>query len=69
MKTGIMVSTVLFVVGALLVLLQLWFAVWSPDVFLKLSITVGVFFLVSVVVTFVYKESAATQKLKSGNDL
>lgn len=69
MKTGIIVSTGLFVLGALLVLLQLWFTVWSPDVFLKLSITVGVFFLVSVVVTFVCKESAATRKLKSGNDL
>jgi hypothetical protein len=69
MKTGIIVSTGLFVLGALLVLLQLWFAIWSPDVFLKLSITAGVFFLVSVVVTFVCKESVDTQKLKSGNDL
>jgi hypothetical protein len=69
MKWGAKASIGLFVLGAAITLVQLWFSVWSPEVFVKLSITIGILFVVTLVLSFVFKEAAETSKLKDGNEL
>jgi hypothetical protein len=69
MKLSTLASTGLFVLGALIMLTQLWFSLWSPETFNKVIITVSVLFIVSIVLSFVFKEAADTQNLKSGKDL
>ncbi len=69
MKLGAMLNTGLFVLGAIIVLVQLWFSLWSPEIFFKIAVTVGVLFVVSLVLSFVFKEAADTKNLKDGHDL
>jgi hypothetical protein len=69
MKVGIIISSAIFVVGVLFMLIQLWFAVWEPQTFIKIMITAIAFFVVSLLVSFVTKEIAETNKLKNHNDL
>lgn len=46
----------MFVAAVLIGVIQLWFMLWRPDVFLKLELTVGAAFLIDVVICFVIKE-------------
>jgi hypothetical protein len=41
----------------------------SPEVFIKLTLTIGILFLVSLVLSFLLKEAAETRKLRDGKDL
>jgi hypothetical protein len=58
----------LFVVGIAVMLTQLWFSIWSAEIFIKLMITVSSFFIVFIVLTFVGKEAQKTRDLENGND-
>lgn len=69
MRTGIIISTALFVIGVLLVLVQLWLSVWDRVLFEKIIFTVGGLFVITLVVSFVYKEYKENKKLKDGGDL
>ncbi len=69
MKTGIIISTTLFVTGVLLSLIQLWFAPWSRELFDKMIFTIAGLFVITLVVSFVYKEYKENKKLKDGGDL
>lgn len=68
MKYGAIVSALLFIVGVLIMLLQLWFSPWSQQVLMKIMITVAAFFVISIVVTFVNKEIKDTRRLKGSDD-
>jgi hypothetical protein len=69
MKLGVLIGSVLFVIGALVALTQLWFSVWSPEMFSKILITLGVLLLVTIVLAFVFRDFADTEKLNDGGDL
>lgn len=59
----------LFAVGALLLIIQLWFSIFSIDVFIKveITITITIILVVSLVFSFIYKEIEATKKIKNGD--
>jgi hypothetical protein len=69
MKAGILISSALFVIDALIMLVQLWFSLWEYELFLKIIITISAFFVISLVLTFVVKEIAETKRLKNSKDL
>jgi uncharacterized membrane-anchored protein len=69
MKLSALISIGLFVVGALVFLLQLWFSFWSPEILYKILTTLGVLLVVVLVVSFVSKEAKETERLKDGHDL
>lgn len=69
MRTGAIISTALFVLGVILVLVQTWFAPWERVLFEKIIFTVGGLLIISLVVSFVYKEYKDNKKLKDGGDL
>ena len=56
----------LFLLGALVVLTQLWLQPWSPDIFVRVMITLGVLLAVVVAWHLVARErrdTARTRKL------
>ncbi len=69
MRLSVLISIGLFVVGAFVFLLQLWFSFWSPEILYKILTTLGVLLVVVLVVSFVSKEAKETERLNDGHDL
>ena len=69
MKIGISIGSVLFVAAVLIGVVQLWFTPWSPDIFLKLELTVGAAFLIVIVICFVIKEYNEDRSNRGGGRL
>lgn len=69
MKYSVLISALLFVMGILIMIIQLWFSVWSSEFFIKILITISLFFIISIAISFVYKEIRATHRLKHGEDV
>ena len=69
MKTGSIICLGIFVLAALLGLLQLWFAPLSAEFFSKVIITLGVAFVIALVVTLVKKEYIDDKNLKDSGFL
>lgn len=67
MKLGLTICTGLFVLAVLLGLAQLWLAPWSPEVFIKLEMSVGALLLVAGVVLFVVKEYRDDKATRRGD--
>jgi hypothetical protein len=63
-KTGILSCLFIGVGWAVLAIVQLWLQPLSADVFLKVSITLGIVLAAIIVVTLVVKEYVSEQKLK-----
>ena len=68
MRLGAKISTGLFVLGGVIFLLQLWFSLWSDAMFIKIMITIAVLLVLSLVLTFLFKEAEDSKKLDN-NDL
>ncbi len=64
MKYGSIVCTLLFVLGVLLVLTQMWGGFLEPEFFWKLFITLIAFFFVALVITLVFKEYLSEKEMK-----
>lgn len=64
MKIGTIVCIVLFVSGAVLALVQLWFAPIDWAIFVKVMITIGVLFVVVLGVTLAQQEYLKDKELK-----
>ena len=64
MKYGSIVCTLLFVLGVLLSLAQLWFSPLNPELFWKLLITIGAFFIIALAITLVFKEYLSEKEMK-----
>lgn len=64
MKYGSIVCTVLFILGVFLCLGQMWFTPFEPDLFWKLLITIGGFFVVALGITLVFKEYLSEKEMK-----
>ena len=69
MKKGSITCLGIFVLAALLGLLQLWFALLSAELFSKVIITLGVAFVIALVVTLVKKEYIDDKNLKDSGFL
>lgn len=64
MKYGSIICTFLFILAVLLTLLQLWFTIMDPELFVKTLITIGAFFVIALVVTLVFKEYLSEKEMK-----
>lgn len=69
MKTGIIFCSVIGVAWVVLALVQLWFAPLATDVFLKLSVTAGLLFIVALVISLVIREYLSEKKLKDSGHI
>jgi hypothetical protein len=69
MSPGLVAGTVLFVVGVLLGMAQLWFAPWSMETFAKIEITLGGLLGIVIVVWFVVREYREDRTNRSGSRL
>jgi len=56
MNATLVSGVAIFIAAIAFALVQLWFAVWDAEVFIKLEITLGAFFLIAVVLWFTRKE-------------
>lgn len=64
MKYGSIICTILFVLGVALSLAQMWFGFFEADLFFKLLVTIGAFFVVALGVTLVFKEYLSEKEMK-----
>ena len=69
MKLATLISLLLFLSGAALFLIQLWFQPWGGELFSKLLLTNGILFGISLVAAFLIKENKASQKLNDDGGL
>jgi hypothetical protein len=65
MKAALISGAALFIIAIVFALLQLWFSVWSAEVFIKLEITLGALFLIAVALWFTRKEYKDFNRQKS----
>jgi hypothetical protein len=47
----------------------MWFVVMPADIFSKVEVTLGIIFIVTLVLTFFAREAAETKRLRDGQDL
>ena len=66
MKTGTIICLILFVIGAALTLIQMWFAPMSAALFTKTLITLGILFITVLSVILVKSEYVSDKKMKTG---
>ena len=64
MKYGSVVCTILFVLEVLLFLVQMWFSPLDLELFWKMFITIGAFFIVALGITLVFKEYLSEKEMK-----
>ena len=64
MKSGVIACITLLLTWTLLALVQLWFSPLSPELFIKLSITVGVLLVVGVIVLLAIREYLADKRMR-----
>lgn len=69
MKIGSIICLGLFVIGAILSLTQLWFALLSFEIFIKLIITLTVLFIIVLGVTLVKNEYIEEKKMRKSGHL
>lgn len=56
MKLGIIISIIIFALGLLMTILQLWFSLFSKEVFLNSIITLVLLFVFVLVVTLILRD-------------
>lgn len=64
MKGGSIICTILFVLAILLSLVQMWFSPIEAELFWKLLITIGAFFILALGITLVFKEYLSEKEMK-----
>lgn len=69
MKPALSTATTLFVAAMAVGLLQLWFTPFSPTVFVKIELTLGVLLLIAVVLAFARREQSAAEQNRDGGPL
>lgn len=67
MKTNTTIAVVLFVCAVSVGLLQLWFSLFSLQLFIKVEMTLGALLVVVLVLAFVMNESKESKSLRSGD--
>lgn len=69
MKAGMKLTIGLFILGILTGLIQLWFAPWQPEFFVKIELTIGALLLIALVLCSVAKEQHDNKITRSGEHL
>lgn len=69
MKVGAIICLVIFVLAALLSLIQMWFSPLGTESFVKTLITLGVLFVVVLGITLVRREYIEDKKMKDSGYL
>jgi SNF family Na+-dependent transporter len=69
MKFTLVAGVALFVVAVVAALAQLWLAAWSPEVFVKIEISLGALFAVLVAIWFTRKEYKDYKRQESDSAL
>ncbi len=64
MKVGSIICVVIFVLAAILSVMQLWFAPLKAEIFFKTIVTLGVLFIVVLGISLVKKEYIDNKKMK-----
>jgi membrane protein CcdC involved in cytochrome C biogenesis len=64
MRTGIIICIAIGILWAVIALIQLWFTPMDGDTFMKISITLGLIFVVVLVVTLVIREYLSEKQMK-----
>lgn len=64
MKYGSIICTLLFVLGVILSLVQLWLEPMTAELFWKMMLTIGAFFVVALAITLVFKEYLSEKEMK-----
>lgn len=64
MKGGAIICTILFVFAVLLSLMQMWFSPIETELFWKLLITIGAFFIIALGITLVLREYLSEKEMK-----
>ena len=68
MRAGLL-AFALFVVGALVTLIQIWFEPWAPETFLKLVASDAILIVVVAAWAFFARERRETQRLNNDKTL
>jgi len=69
MNLGLAAGTILFVIGVLVGMAQLWFLPWSVETFVKIEMTLGGLLGIVVVVWYVVKEYREDKATRGGSRL
>jgi uncharacterized phage infection (PIP) family protein YhgE len=69
MKNLTIACFVLFFLGVVAFLLQLWFHLWTPDIFIKLILTDSAVFVLFIAAAFIIKEHKETEKIHNDKGL
>ena len=69
MKTGVIACLTTFVVGCMLILLQMWVALLPAELFIKVMITLGIVFVVLLGITLVRREYLDDKTLRQSGHL
>lgn len=69
MKSLFLAGTALFAIGVMLGIFQLWFSPWTPEIFLKIELTLGGLLAIIVVAWYVLKEYAEDKTTRSGKEM
>ena len=64
MRTGSIICLIIFIFGAFLALIQLWFSPIDSAIFSKLIVTLGVIFVVVLGITLVRNEYISNKEMK-----
>ncbi len=67
MKFGAIACLILFICGALLSLIQMWFAPLDSEIFFKVLITLGVLFVITLGVSLVRREYIDNKEMEKNN--
>jgi len=68
-RVVLIASVVLFVVGVIVGLIQLWLTLWSPELFVKIEFTIGAIFAVMVAIWFTRKEYCDYRRQRNSSSL
>lgn len=66
---AIKTMTGLFVLSILLGIVELWFVPWSPELFIKIEMTIAALFVIVLVIWFAQRESREDKANRSGMHL
>jgi SNF family Na+-dependent transporter len=69
MKFTLIGGVVLFIAAVVVALAQLWLTAWTPEVFIKVEITIGAMFAVLVAIWFTKKEYKDYKRQESNTAL
>lgn len=69
MKGGIIACCVIAAAWVVLAVFQLWFAPFAADVFMKITITAGLLFILILALSLVIREYLSEKKMKESGHI